>query len=255
MRTKRPSAAVLPEIHIGTAGWSLPKVHAQLFPPPAHGTHLQRYAARLNCAEINSSFYRPHLPATYERWASSVPEKFRFSVKMPRAITHYARLKGVTAELDAFIGQAGALGRKLGVVLVQLPPSLQFDHKIAKQFFVALRRRYPGAIALEPRHATWFDKGPCALLEDCGVSRVAADPAVVPEASDPGGDPQTIYLRLHGSPEVYYSTYDKKRLRIIANRLRVARAGSVDAWCIFDNTARGAAFANALDVKRLTQGE
>jgi uncharacterized protein YecE (DUF72 family) len=63
-------------LHIGCAGWSLPRDSWPQFPEA--GTHLQRYAARFRAAEINSSFYRPHQPATYERWAGSVPPDFRF---------------------------------------------------------------------------------------------------------------------------------------------------------------------------------
>jgi uncharacterized protein YecE (DUF72 family) len=73
-------------LHIGCAGWSLPRESWPHF--AGTGTHLQRYAGQLNAAEINSSFYRPHQPATYERWAERVPTHFRFSVKLPKTITH-----------------------------------------------------------------------------------------------------------------------------------------------------------------------
>src|SRR4051794_31096467 len=113
------------ELRIGCAGWSLPRAVLERF--PREGSHLQRYAARLNCTEINSSFYRPHQRSTYARWCESVPEDFRFAVKLPRAITHDARLRGVAKQLDTFLGQASGLGDKLGCLLVQLPPSLAFD--------------------------------------------------------------------------------------------------------------------------------
>ena len=77
-------------MRIGTAGWAIPRIHADLF--PGNGTGLERYSGRLNAAEINSSFYRPHRPATYARWADAVPEAFRFSVKIPRSISHEKRL-------------------------------------------------------------------------------------------------------------------------------------------------------------------
>src|ERR687894_400456 len=78
-------------IRIGTSGWSIPKAHDAPF--RASGNHLERYASVFNAVEINSSFYRPHRPATYERWAASVPEEFRFAVKIPKAIPHERRLK------------------------------------------------------------------------------------------------------------------------------------------------------------------
>src|SRR5687768_16375503 len=111
-------------VRIGCAGWSLPRDSWPQFPET--GTHLQRYAQRLNAVEINSSFYRPHQPATYERWAASVPAGFRFSVKVPKTITHESRLRSCDALLASFLAQATGLGDKLGCLLVQLPPSLAF---------------------------------------------------------------------------------------------------------------------------------
>ena len=95
------------------------------------GSHLERYGAILNAVEINSSFYRPHRTATYERWAASVPEDFRFAVKVPKAITHERRLKDVGDLLDRFLSEVSGLGPKLGPLLVQLPPSLSFQAGIA----------------------------------------------------------------------------------------------------------------------------
>ncbi|MFP3449077.1 DUF72 domain-containing protein, partial [Pseudomonas sp. SIMBA_067] len=78
------------------------------------GTHLQRYASRFNAVEINSSFYRAHQPKTYERWAQSVPASFRFSVKVPKRITHELRLQRCETALDEFLEQCLHLGEKLG---------------------------------------------------------------------------------------------------------------------------------------------
>ncbi|RZI85461.1 MAG: DUF72 domain-containing protein [Rubrivivax sp.] len=232
-------------IHIGCAGWALPKAEQAAF--PAEGTHLQRYAARFNAVEINSSFYRPHQPATYARWADSVPASFRFSVKVPKAITHERRLVDAEALLDAFLAQAGALGDRLGCLLVQLPPSLKLAPDQAEGFFKALRQRHTGPVALEPRHASWFTDEAVQLLKSQQISRVAADPALLPAASEPSGDVRdTAYFRLHGSPRIYYSAYDEAALDAIAQSLTRARGHTDHVWCIFDNTALGAATANAL---------
>src|SRR5690349_2461308 len=112
-------------IKIGTAGWSIPRVTAAEL--PSAGSGLQRYAARFNCTEINSSFYRPHQPKTYARWATTTPAGFRFALKLPKAITHEARLVEVGDRLAAFREEASGLGDKLGPLLVQLPPSLAFE--------------------------------------------------------------------------------------------------------------------------------
>ena len=237
-------------LYVGCAGWSLPRDAQAMF--PAEGTHLQRYAARFPAVEINSSFYRPHRPATYARWAASVGETFRFTVKLPRSITHERRLRDVTAPLEAFVGQATALGEKLGAVLVQLPPSLDFTAGIAHDFLAALRARFSGHVALEPRHAAWFGPAATDLLMAHRIARVAADPAPVPAAAEPGGWMEPVYLRLHGSPRMYYSPYDEHYLDALAIRLlQFARSATV--WCMFDNTALGAATPDALGLlKRLS---
>ena len=232
-------------VRVGCAGWSLPKEHSDRF--PAEGTHLERYAARFPAVEINSSFYRPHRPATYARWAASVPEDFRFSVKVPKVATHERRLVDVDDVLDGFLAEATQLGDRLGPLLVQLPPSLSFSADIADGFFASLRDRFDGDVALEPRHASWFEPVADRLVTRYRIARVAADPAVVPAAAEPGGWDGLVYYRLHGSPKVYYSAYADEYLASLAKTLtRSARTAEV--WCIFDNTAEGAATANALDV-------
>jgi uncharacterized protein YecE (DUF72 family) len=212
--------------------------------PPAPSL-LQRYAAVFSAVEINSSFHRPHRPATYARWAASVPGHFRFSVKLPRSVTHEAGLAGPSQPLQRFLGEVGALGERLGVLLVQLPPSLGFDRQVAARFFDYLRGSYAGLVACEPRHPSWFGEEAEALLRATRVARVAADPAIAPEAGTPGGWTGLSYWRLHGSPRMYYSAYTAEELV----RLGDAIAGvEGEAWCIFDNTAAGAAAGQALDL-------
>ena len=224
-------------IRIGVAGWSLRRDQQPLF--GAGSNHLARYATRLNAVEINSSFYRPHRRGTYERWAASVPRDFRFSVKLPRAITHHARLADSEAGLDAFAAEVTGLGEKLGPVLVQLPPSLAFDPARADMFFRALRARFGGLLACEPRHASWFGAEAGGLLKQYRVGRVAADPAPAPGAEQPGGWTGFRYFRWHGSPVMYRSGYAPERLKELAVALRP------QDWCIFGNTADGAAVPDA----------
>ncbi len=228
-------------VFLGTAGWSLPREQWPAF--PAEGTHLQRYAGRFPAVEINSSFYRPHRPATYAKWAESVPAAFRFCVKLPKQITHERRLVACEEALERFLHECGHLGEKLGCLLVQLPPSLAYDAVSASAFFDALRARHDGPVALEPRHRSWLDAE--SLLQQAQIARVAADPAPFAEAAEPGGWPGFRYYRLHGSPRIYHSSYGDDRLDSLAARL-LAQPKDATSWCIFDNTASGAATANAL---------
>lgn len=238
-------------IRIGTAGWSIPKANAASF--PAAGSHLERYGATFNAVEINSSFYRPHRKATYERWAASVPAGFRFAVKIPKAITHERRLRDCGGELDRFLADVAGLGPKVGPLLVQLPPSLAFQHGVADAFLEQLRDRVAGNIACEPRHASWFTPEVNALFDRLRIACVAADPAPVPGAGEPNGWNGLSYFRLHGSPRIYYSPYDAESLVGIASRLANEVANGAETWCIFDNTAAFAATGDALAARELAE--
>ncbi|MEP6899683.1 MAG: DUF72 domain-containing protein [Rhodanobacter sp.] len=247
--TPRSSAAEpnhLPAIHVGCAGWSIPAQHAAHFPDGS--SHLARYAQVFNAVEINSSFYRPHRPTTYRRWAGAVPTSFRFAVKMPRSISHLARLRDCRDVLEVFLEEVSHLDGKLGCLLLQLPPSLTWDPALALPFFDLLRRSHGGAVACEPRHASWFHAAVSIALRDRGIARVAADPARFPRAAVPAGNRSLQYLRLHGSPRMYYDAYFVSTLQQIAQRLRRPTANTADRWCIFDNTAAGHATGDALTV-------
>lgn len=235
-------------IRVGCAGWSIPAQHCPLF--GAGDSVLARYATLFSAVEINSSFYRQHQAKTYARWADTVPADFRFSVKMPRAISHERRLRDADALLDRFLGEAGALGDKLGGFLLQLPPNLALDARIAAAFFRSYRQRSDAALACEPRHPSWFTPSAEVLLAEHGVSRVAADPPRAVVDAVPGGDARWRYWRWHGSPEVYYSDYPEARLQALAAEIVRIGAGR-ETWVIFDNTAQGHAIANARRLRDL----
>jgi uncharacterized protein YecE (DUF72 family) len=232
-------------LYIGCAGWSLSREHWPQF--QEQGTHLERYASRLNAVEINSAFYRSHRPTTYARWASSVGSDFRFSVKIPKSITHENRLENCNGLLDTFLSECLALGDHLGCLLIQLPPSLTFDPVVAGDFFEILRARYPGNVVIEPRHQSWVDAQ--ALLIDLRIAQAVVDPSRIRNDGTPGGWPGIRYWRLHGSPQIYYSAYDRDWIEDKAQQIASTLADGIPTWCIFDNTARGAALGNALLMK------
>ena len=238
-------------IRVGTAGWTVPKETATSF--PADGSHLERYAVGLNAVEINSSFYRSHRQSTYERWAASVPGSFRFAVKLPKQITHINQLIESEFELDQFIEETSGLGDKLGPILVQLPPSLAWSEGTVHRFFSVFRARHRGSIVCEPRHKSWFSDEVDCQLNSLQIGRVAADPAIVPQAAIPGGYREECYFRWHDSPRIYYSDYDENSLSRLENSLEAAALHGQSAWCIFDNTAGGAAIRNALTLSAMLQ--
>ena len=238
-------------LHIGTAGWSVPRAVAAAF--PREGSQLSRYAAVLNATEINTTFSRTHRADTFARWAAQTPAHFRFSVKLPRAMTHDARLKVPRAEVRAFVDSLAGLGARLAVLLVQLPPSLPLETRTARAFFRSLHASFDGAIVCEPRHASWFSAAADRLLVDERIGRVATDPARPTGADEPGGwlgehgdgRGAVVYYRWHGSPRMYWSRYEDAFLQARAQALARWPAGT-SIWCVFDNTASGAAADDAL---------
>lgn len=254
-------------VTIGIAGWALPRHDIDLFPPAAFGSNLARYAATFDAVEINSSFYRPHKPETYARWAESVPASFRFAVKLPRTITHEKRLQDIEPDLDRFVAEAGTLGPKLGWVLMQTPPSLRFDPRAAEALFTSLRAGLgiiashrpafggqPGTatsgvtLACEARHGSWFGDEATALMREMGVIRVIADPP----AGEPGPFMAThagdAYVRLHGSPLIYRSIYEPERLAQVAKWLRGQQGR---ALVTFDNTMSGTQVRQAQQLRQM----
>ena len=228
---------------IGTAGWSLPAKDAEHFPGP--GTHLQRYARALGAVEINSSFHRPHKRETYARWAASVGDGFLFSVKLPKTISHERRLADCHHLVGRFLEETQGLDDKLGVYLLQLPPTLRFDAAIASRFIEDFQAMTTAPLVCEPRHACWWDAERWLIAREIG--RVAADPPPFPGAGNPGGWKGIAYRRLHGRPAIYRSNYEREYLDRLAEQLCDEPEG-MPSWTIFDNTTLGFALGNALSL-------
>lgn len=241
-------------VRIGTAGWRIPKELRDGFPEWGDRTQLWSYARRLDAVEINKTFHRLPMGSTFAKWRDRVPDEFRFSLKAPREITHDRRLEDVGEPLEEFLRRAGELEDRLGVLLFQLPPSLEFDRELSGPFLDALRDRHDGAAALEPRHESWFRDEPETLLRDHGVARVAADPPRADADGRPGADRETVYFRLHGTPDTYRSAYRGDGLRMWAERVREAAETVGEVWCVFDNTAEGEGTADALALREGLDG-
>jgi uncharacterized protein YecE (DUF72 family) len=178
-----------------------------------------------------------------------VPAQFRFAAKLPKIITHVLRLHECAAELDRFLSEVAGLGAKLGVLLVQLPPSLVYESRAACDFFTRIGAETDAHIVCEPRHASWFNPSVSRKMASLKIGRVAADPAPVDAAREPAGDLSLVYFRLHGAPRMYYSRYDSEFVSALYRRVLDHQMLGRSAWCIFDNTAEAAAWSNALELK------
>ena len=246
-RAQIPNNEETSTIRIGTAGWAIPAPVSTRF--PSEGSALERYASVFNAVEINSTFHRSHRTKTFERWRDTVPDAFSFSVKIPKSITHVAKLVDCSAALDTFLAEASHLGPRLGPLLLQLPPSLAFNPDVAGPFCKRLEVAGRFTIACEPRHVSWFTAEANNWLSERCIARVAADPAKHDAAARPGGWRGLSYYRLHGSPRMYYSSYGADVLAKLGYELEADDAA--EKWCMFDNTASGAAARDALELQSM----
>ncbi len=173
-------------------------------------------------------------------------------MKLPRQITHLSALSDLET-LHRFHESTLGLGEKLGVWLIQLPPRLEWEEKSVARFFEAVRRLYQGKLVCEPRHPSWFISEAESLMHTWQVTRVIAHPAVHPRGEQllPWSDP--VYYRLHGTPQRYISAYSSDFLLQLAAQVRSCCGTKHQVWIIFNNTARGAALSNALEIQQMLE--
>ncbi len=169
------------EIRAGTSGYSYKEWKGSFYPAKiAPSEMLAYYAERLSAVEINNTFYRMPRREVVESWARSVPETFRFAVKVSQRITHRKRLADVEEELDYLLDQLAPLGQRLGLLLVQLPPNLPADLARLERFLDHLAAR--AHTAFEFRHASWLAEPVLTCLRDRGAALVAAETDEAPAA-------------------------------------------------------------------------
>ncbi|MBW2108969.1 MAG: DUF72 domain-containing protein [Deltaproteobacteria bacterium] len=231
---------------IGTSGWTYPHWIDRFYPPEhSKSRWLEYYAQHFDTVELNASFYRLPKPVTFENWKARTPAHFLWSVKASKFITHTKRLKDPQEPLTRLYRAAGGLGKKLGVVLFQLPPSLTFDKAVFQDFCQALDPHVRHA--LEVRHPSWIGERVLGLLEQYNVAFCVADTAGrYPYCEAVTAD--FVYVRLHGSKKLYASDYSVKELRTWAAKLR---AWGKLSFVYFDNDAEGYAIKNARQLRSM----
>ena len=234
------------QVFIGTSGWNYDHWKAHFYPEGlAKARWLQHYARTFVTVEVNATFYRSMRPSTFEKWRTSTPDGFIWSVKASRFITHIRRLRDTEESLARFMESLVPLGEKLGPILFQLPPSLAFDAGLVKSFCRSLPpgRRY----TIEARHRSWISDTALSCLKDEGIAWCISDTA----GRYPYHEALTsdfIYIRLHGSKRLYASCYSDEELTAWSRRIR---AWERDTFIYFDNDFMGYAPMNALRLMEL----
>lgn len=231
---------------VGTSGWQYGHWKGIFYPPDLkYSEWLQFYSKNFMTVEINVTFYRDVRVSTFQQWYSKVNEDFIFSLKMSRGITHFKKLKIDKATIDRFIERVSLIKEKLGVILIQLPPSLKFDESLINEFFQLLDKKY--SYAIEVRNKTFIDDNFFIILQKENIAFCIADSA----GRYPYYEAITadfIYIRFHGSQRLYASEYTEEELLEWAKKIKNWNRLS---YIYFDNDYMGYAVKNALRLKKL----
>lgn len=247
----------MPSLLIGTSGWAYANWKGPFYPEDCpRRRYLEYYAQEFPTTEVNSSFY--HLPraATYEQWTAQVPPEFVFALKVSRLITHHKRLVDVEEPWRAFVDRARVLGRHLGPLLLQFPPSFRCDRPRLARFLASACRPAasdpPLRLVCEFRHESWFTEDVYDLLQRHGAALCIADSPRYPRC-----DVRTaefVYVRFHGRTQMFASSYTDEELTKEARWLKRAAQDGHDLYVYFNNDARGHAVENARTLRRLMEG-
>jgi len=236
-------------IHIGTSGWSYKHWRGTFYPENIKvKDHFQYYQERFNTVEINNTFY--HLPKkeTFTKWKTQVTDDFVYIIKASRYITHMKKLHDPEESASLFLGHAKLLGKKLGAILFQLPPTMKADVELLEKFIAQLPKvhRY----VFEFRHASWYDAAVFRILEknNCAFCIYELDGHQSPVIATA----DFVYIRLHGPGKKYQGSYSDAALKSWA-ALCKDWVESKDVFLYFDNDEKGYAAFNALKLKELAE--
>lgn len=246
MTTKHQTPNTKHSFYVGTSGWQYSHWRGVFYPEDLKSQDwLRFYTEHLNTLELNVTFYRQVRQSTFQKWYEATPPAFVFSVKMSRFITHIKRLRVEAESVERFCADVRVLKEKLGVILIQLPPSLKFDSTLMADFFALLDPALKYTI--EARNKTFISDDFFAMLTDRNIAWCIAESA----GRYPYSEAVTasfVYLRLHGRTELYASNYSDDELTVMAGKIR---GWDRDTYVYFDNDFGGYAVRNALTLKHL----
>lgn len=239
------------ELYIGTSGWNHDGWRGILYPRESKPEdYLSHYTRRFNSTEIKDSFH--HIPEDQDwiDWAAAAPDGFVFAVKVAKSITHGKKLKGSPGPWQTFLDKTQLLAGKLGPLLIQLPTTFKCDIGVLERFLDSVPAAREQRLALEARHASWFD--PLALydLSRLGIAAVIADSDRYPEAPHVP-TAKFVYLRFHGPGQMFASRYSPDDLKPWAERIQKWLEGGRNVYAYFNNDYEGHAVANARMLQKM----
>lgn len=233
-------------IHVGCSGWVYRHWKGGFYPADLPQKRwFAHYSDAFDTVEINASFYRLPLASTFDGWRDKAPQGFRYALKANRFLTHMKKLVDCEQPLAEFIALARRLGRALGPILYQLPPSLRIDVERLDAFLARLPRDLEHVV--EFRHSSWYHEAVLALLDRHGAGFVAHD--LVGLASPRWASGRTAYVRFHGTGGKYHGRYSDAQMSQWAQWLAEQRALGRSAWAFFNNDIGGDAIADARNLR------
>lgn len=237
----------MPKYFVGTSGWSFNNWRGIFYPENLPKSEwLKFYSNFFNCVEVNSTFYRNFAQSTYKKWVKSVPDDFRFILKVPKEVTHNKRLISVQQDIFTFLESIQPLGSKLGLVLLQFPPSFKIEFHSFMEALQTFQEKVN--VAIELRNIYGFAQDTIEILINNNYTIVNADSPKIKMSHLLTS--QTMYYRLHGKPELHKSSYSNSELQELVDILFALKSRIKDAYIIFNNGLIGNSIFNGIEIQK-----
>lgn len=234
------------KIYIGCSGFHYKEWKDVFYPNGlAQSKWFQFYCQHFNTLELNVTFYKFPTENSLLKWYTTSPENFMFSVKAPKAITHFKKFNDSQRMLEDFYkGIQQGLKEKLGCVLFQLPPQLIYSEELLQKIIDNLNPAFKNVV--EFRHASWWNK---LVFQELKKNKIIFSGISYPNLPDDVIQTNAnLYYRLHGVPVLYKSSYSEKFLEELTGQLHTLKIK--EAWIYFNNTWGTAAIENAKFLQR-----
>jgi uncharacterized protein YecE (DUF72 family) len=234
------------EFRIGCSGYYYPYWKDKFYPKALPSkAWLDYYSTVFSTVELNGTFYRMPKLDNLKRYAESTPEDFTFSVKMSRYITHVKRLQESRQSIMDFVGlMREGLGMKLSCVLFQMPGTFRYTDENLQRIADNIPREESNVV--EFRHASWWSEPVTTWFANNDLTFCNVDyPGLITSFVHTSA---LFYLRLHGNPELFKSSYSVEKLEqffeMIPSHCR-------RAFIYFNNTAYEAGYTNASQLRQI----
>jgi uncharacterized protein YecE (DUF72 family) len=238
------------DFRIGCSGYHYSEWKGLFYPADLHKDKwFEFYCEHFNTIELNVTFYKFPRVEFLKKWYDKAPEDFIFTVKAPRLITHFKKLKDSQRYLtDFYTAVSNGLKEKAGCVLFQFPSQFEYSEEHLDRIVEMLNPTIKNVV--EFRHPSWWSAVVYNTLKDSNIVFCGMSHPELPDPVIPGGE--ILYYRFHGVPHLYRSLYENNDLEVVANQI-VAQSETRQAYILFNNTAEGAALRNAKEFQEIIE--